>query len=101
MKIIIIATALALSTLSPTAGQAADPVQVSTTVKSSDLNLSTDHGVRTLKLRVSRAATELCGGDTNNNYSEAYKAYKKCYKSAVQPAFAAIESKASVLLTSR
>jgi UrcA family protein len=101
MKIIIIATALALSAVSTTAVQAADAVQVSTAVKTSDLDLSTDQGVKSLKLRISRAAKELCGGASDSNYVEAQRAFKKCYKNAIQPAFAAIESKTPVLLTSR
>lgn len=49
------------ATLTPTAGQALQPVTATSIVKTADLDLATESGQRQLDLRIAQAAREVCG----------------------------------------
>jgi UrcA family protein len=98
---IIIATALTLSGLSVPAAASTDEQKVSVTIQSRDLDLSSDQGVKTLKLRIHRAATEVCGDAAGSDYLEQRKAFRKCYDTISQSAFASAQSKMSGTLAVR
>lgn len=97
---IIIAAALSLSGLSATTASAQN-VQVSVAVASQDLNLTSPNGVKTLKLRIHRAASQLCGGSSFSHYREERKAFKACYQSATDSTIAAVQAKTNTILAVR
>ncbi len=103
MKIITTTLAIAALTMtgvSATATQASES-QASIAVATSDLDLSTVKGTKTLKLRIHRAATELCGDLGGSAYAEQRKFFRACYQNATQPAFASAQAKSSAKIAAR
>ena len=97
---IIAVTALTLAGVSATAVHASES-QASIAVATNDLDLSTAKGTKTLKLRIHRAATELCGDLSGSSVVEQRKLFRTCYQTATQPAFASAQAKSSVKIAGR
>lgn len=97
---IIAVTALTLTGVSATAVHASEG-QTSIAVATNDLDLSTAKGAKTLRLRIHRAATELCGDLGGSSFVEQRKLFRTCYQTATQPAFAAAQAKSTVKIAGR
>ena len=97
---IIAVTALTLAGVSATAVHASES-QASIAVATNDLDLSTAKGAKTLRLRIHRAATELCGDLSGSSFAEQRKLFRTCYQTATQPAFASAQAKSSVKIAGR
>jgi UrcA family protein len=87
-KVTLFALALTASaTLAPAAADAFEPVTVSSTVKTADLDLSSADGQRELDHRIVQAAREVCGGASNTDL-EGKNAARHCVTDTIAAATA-------------
>jgi UrcA family protein len=87
-KTALFALALTASvTLAPAAADAFEPVTVSSTVKTADLDLSSADGQRELDHRIVQAAREVCGGASDADL-EGRNAARHCVTDTIAAATA-------------
>ena len=92
-SIFALAIVASAATLTPTAGQALEPVTATSIVRTADLDLSSDSGQRELDRRIVQAAREVCG-EASNVDLEGKNAARACREEAV----AAVDSQREQLL---